>query len=92
VSYSRPVNAEATETARQRQAEGEAHLQGVFHLPYDVIRCRRLGLGMHHSLTGLVLDCAPWRTNPNCPRPRTKLEKRRHLARKRARASRRCNR
>jgi len=70
----------------------ETDLQRAFALSYDVIRARKFNLSMHHSLTGLVLDCAPWKTNPNCPRPRSVATKRRHLARKRARAARRCNR
>ena len=92
MTYQRPVNAEATELARQRHALGERILQQYFRLPYEITRARKFNLSMQHSLTGLVLDCAPWRTNPNCPRPRSDGEKSRHLKRKRARAARRCER
>jgi len=92
MSYRRPVDEAATKAARERHAHGELVLQSYFRLPYEITRARKFNLSMHHSLTGLVLDCAPWKTNPNCPRPRTAATKRRHLARKRARAARRCNR
>lgn len=92
MTYRRPVNAEATAQARERQAQGELVLQSYFRLPYEITRARKMGVSMQNSLGGLVLDCAPWRTNPNCPRPRTSGEKQRHLKRKRARAARRCGR
>jgi len=92
VVYRRPVNAGATTQAREKHAHGELVLQSYFRLPYEITRLHGWGVSMQHSLTGLVLDCAPWKTNPNCPRPRTSGEKRRHLARKRARAARRCGR
>ena len=92
MTYRRPTNAEATAQAREKHAHGELILQSYFRLPYEITRAQKMGVSMHHSLTGLVLDCAPWKTNPNCPRPRTAATKRRHLARKRARAARRCNR
>ena len=92
MKYRRPIDETATKAARERQEDSEFGLQLLFGLPYEITRARKFNLSMHHSLTGLVLDCAPWKTNPNCPRPRTVATKRRHLARKRARAARRCNR
>jgi hypothetical protein len=92
VTYRRPIDESATKEARERQEDCEFALQLLFGLPYEVRRARKFNLSMHHSLTGLVLDCAPWKTNPNCPRPRSSGEKSRHLKRKRARAARRCNR
>ena len=92
MTYQRPLDKKATKAARQRQADGEKVLQFFFQLPYELIRARRVGLSMHHSLDGPVLDCAPWRHKPGCPRPRSAAVKARHLRRKRQRVARRCNR
>ena len=92
MSYTRPIDEAATKQARTRQQAGEQTLQEWFRLPYDYIRARRVGLPMVHSRDGLVVESAPFRGKPGCPRPRSESERARHLRRKRQRAARRCNR
>ena len=75
-----------------RITPGERALQAALLLPYEYVRARRVGLPMVHSLQGLVVESAPFRGKPGCPRPRTAAGRARHLRRKRARAARRCNR
>ncbi len=88
----RTVDKKATKAARERHLRGELILQMFMQLPYELVRARRVGLPLHHSLQGAVIDSAPFRTNPKCPRPRTAAQRARHLDRKRRRAARKANR
>lgn len=87
----RKLDEKATKQARARQRRGEMLLQAMFRLPYDLARCRRVGIPVRATLGGFVVDQPPHRSRPGCPRPRSARVKARHLARKRQHAARRTN-